>query len=125
MNKIVLDTNILVDALRGHVDSESYLEGLKEEDVYCSVITAAELWAGVRSHEMEELDLFLSAFRLIPVNEPVARQAGLYMQKYAKSHGLLLPDALIAATAQSIKARLMTHNRKHFPMSDVAVSAPY
>ncbi len=125
MNKIVLDTNILVDALRGHEDSESYLEGLKEGDVYCSVITAAELWAGVRPNEMDELDIFLSAFHLLPVNEPIARQAGLYMQHYAKSHGLLLPDALIAATAQSVQARLMTHNRKHFPMNDILVSTPY
>lgn len=122
---LLLDTNILIDALRGHEPCERYLEKLSGEGVFCSVITAAELWAGVRPQEVDELELFLSAFRLQPVDEPIARQAGLYMQQFSKSHGLLLPDALIAASARALKARLMTHNRKHFPMNDIIVASPY
>ena len=125
MSKLLLDTNILVDALRGNEACEEYLESLTHEDLYCSVITAAELWAGVRPNEVDDMDIFLSAFRLVPVGEGVARQAGTYMQSYSKSHGVLLPDALIAATAHSLKARLLTHNRKHFPMKDIDVHSPY
>jgi len=120
-----LDTNILVDALRGHTDCEAYLEHAAKEEILCSVITSAELWAGVRPSEEDDLDVFLGAFRWVPVDEPIARSAGRYMLMFAKSHGLLLPDALIAASAHSTRAELVTLNVKHFPMKDIRVIAPY
>jgi predicted nucleic acid-binding protein len=45
-------------------------------------------------------------------------------RQHARSHGTELPDALIAACADNVGARLVTHNRKRFPMlRDVVV--PY
>jgi predicted nucleic acid-binding protein len=123
--KRLFDTNILVDALRGLPVCEDYLSRLTEGDHFCSTITSAELWAGVRPADEDDLDIFLGAFQWIPVDEPIARQAGHYMQKYSKSHGLTLPDALIAATARSLEADMMTLNIKHFPMKDLKVVAPY
>ena len=35
---------------------------------------------------------------------------------YGKSHGTELTDALIAASAEAVGARLVTHNTRHFPM---------
>ena len=125
MVRKLLDTNILVDALRGHPDCEAYLEITAKEEILCSVITSAELWAGVRPSEEDDLDVFLGAFRWVTVDEPIARAAGRYMLMFAKSHGLLLPDALIAASAHSARAELVTLNVKHFPMKDIRVVAPY
>jgi predicted nucleic acid-binding protein len=123
--KKLLDTNILVDALRGHPDCETFLERTAKEELFCSVITSAELWAGVRPAEEDDLDVFLGAFRWVPVDESIARTAGRYMLMFAKSHGLLLPDALIAASAHQARAELVTLNVKHFPMKDIRVVAPY
>lgn len=123
--KLLLDTNILVDALRGYEPAEDYLRSLEKDEVHCSVITGAELWAGVRPDEIEELDLFLSAFRLVPIDESAARNAGRYMQRFGNSHGLRLPDALIAASAHGHRLQLITRNGKHFPMSDIRVVKPY
>lgn len=125
MIKRLLDTNILVDALRGLPDCEDYLSRLTEGDLYCSTITSAELWAGVRPADEDDLDIFLGAFHWVSVDEAIARRAGHYMQKYSKSHGLLLPDALIAATAQFLEADMVTLNIKHFPMKDLKVVSPY
>jgi predicted nucleic acid-binding protein len=122
---VVVDTNVLVDALRGLPNAQKYLAERTADNVFCSVITQAELWAGARVNEKEALERFLSAFRSIPVDEGVARQAGDYMQHFTKSHGLLLPDALIAAAARSLNARLATQNTKHFPMRDIEIIRPY
>jgi predicted nucleic acid-binding protein len=44
--------------------------------------------------------------------------------RYGKSHGVGLVDALIAATAKLHGYRLVTLNKKHFPMLD-NVLIPY
>ena len=38
------------------------------------------------------------------------------MRHFHKSHGIDIPDALIAATAEHHELRLATLNVKHFPM---------
>lgn len=123
--KTLLDTNVLIDALRGLPAAVSYLEGLGDVETVCSVITVAELWAGAEKGEQSQLEAFLGAFRSQPVDEEIARQAGEFMKTYGKSHGLTMPDALIAATACVISATLVTRNTRHFPMKDLEVQMPY
>jgi predicted nucleic acid-binding protein len=43
---------------------------------------------------------------------------------HGQSHGVLIPDVLIAATAQVHGARLVTRNARHFPMLDTLL-VPY
>ena len=77
----------------------------------------AELYAGVKGEEeLATLDNFISLFRIIPVSGALAREGGLYRRDYAKSHGVGIADALIAATAIAEKAELRTLNTKHYPM---------
>ena len=49
----------------------------------------------------------------------VGRQAGDYLARYAKSHGVEIADALIAAAAATSGLRLWTLNRRHYPMQDL------
>ena len=81
--------------------------------------------AGVREgEERSRLERFLRAFEIIPLDQGLAVQGGLYRRDYHKSHNVGLADALIAATATQRQALLVTLNRKHFPMlQDVLV--PY
>jgi predicted nucleic acid-binding protein len=52
------------------------------------------------------------------------RRGGLFRRDYGRIHSTGLADALIAATADQVRAHLVTLNRRHFPMlSDVHV--PY
>jgi predicted nucleic acid-binding protein len=44
---------------------------------------------------------------------------GHYLKSYAKSHGVELGDALIAACASSEDLQLWTRNKKHYPMRDI------
>lgn len=122
--RLLLDTDVLVEYLRGRQRAIEYLEGLSS-DPSISVISVAELFAGVKGDEEERvLKQFLLVFSILPVNEKIARLGGLYRREYRPSHGTGLADALIAATAEEDGASLVTFNRRHFPMvSEVMV--PY
>jgi predicted nucleic acid-binding protein len=121
---LLLDTDILIDYLRGQADAVSFL-GKSTQPLRVSCVTVAELYVGVREgKEREVLDRFLSLLEILEINKESAVQAGLWRQKYGKSHGTGLMDALIAATALHSGSTLTTLNAKHFPMLD-AVLVPY
>lgn len=114
--RLLIDTDVLIDYLRDRAEAVSYLESLTES-LLVSVITVAELYAGVREGaERMKLDEFIRAFEIVPVDREVAIRGGLYRRDYMKSHNVGLADALIAATAESRQAALVTLNSKHFPM---------
>jgi hypothetical protein len=121
--RLLLDTEVLVEYLRGREEAVGYLEGLAS-DLYVSVISIAKLFAGVRGDEEERsLWQLLLAFDAVPVSEKVARTGGLYRRDYGPSHGTGLADAIIAATAAETGAKLVSCNRRHFPMG--GITAPY
>src|SRR5919199_1289802 len=122
--RLLLDTDILVEYLRGRSKAIEYLEGLTS-DLYVSVISVAELFVGIKG-EVEERSLkqFLLAFAVLPVTEKVARLGGLYRRDFRSSHGTGLADALIGATAVENGVNLVTFNRRHFPMVS-RIEVPY
>ena len=121
--RLLLDTEVLVDYLRGRVEAAAYLES-RAEALLISAITVAELYAGVREgEESRRLAQFLGAFEIVPLDAEIARQGGLYRRDFGPGHGVGLAAALIAATATLHQARLVTLNARHFPMSEVEV--PY
>lgn len=123
-NKLLIDTDILIDYLRGREDAVHFLES-QQISMFISAITLGELYAGVREgQERRILDDFIEYFKVIPLSSKIAVKGGLFRRDFGKSHGVGLADAMIAATAQSENAALATLNQKHFPMiSDVLV--PY
>lgn len=120
---MLLDTTVLVDALRGRAEAVTYIEELADQPAV-SVISVGELYAGVRSEEEDELVRFLSIFRVLPVDAAIARQGGYWRRDCGPSHGTSLTDALVAATADVHQLKLATHNTKHFPMLDPVI-VPY
>ncbi len=108
--RLLLDTDVLIEYLRGRPKAIEYLEGLTS-DLSISVISVAELFTGVKGDEEERaLNQFLLAFSILPVTEKIARLGGLYRRKYRPSHGTGLADALIAATVEENSASLVTFN---------------
>ncbi|MBM5816790.1 MAG: type II toxin-antitoxin system VapC family toxin [Cyanobacteria bacterium K_Offshore_surface_m2_239] len=121
---LVVDTDVLIDYLRDHSQAVAFLEG-SEQPLAASVITVAELYAGVREGEERlRLDAFFAAFTVLPLDQQPAQRAGLWRRQYAPSHGTGLADALIAASAEAAGATLVTLNRRHFPML-AEVLVPY
>jgi len=113
---LLLDTDILVDFLRGEPKAVDYLKG-NSHRVNLSAISVAELYAGVRGQtERERLDSFVSVFPVLSVTEDVAAEGGLLKGKHSKAAGTGLADALIASTALLNGLQLETLNAKHCPM---------
>ncbi len=121
---LVVDTDVLIDYLRDQPQAVAFLEGA-EQPLATSVITVAELYAGVRDgEERQRLDVFVAAFDVLNLDRQSAHCAGLWRRQYGPSHGTGLADALIAACAEVAGATLVTLNRRHFPML-AEVLVPY
>ncbi len=113
---ILLDTDILVDFLRGHSKAMAFVKASSARVILSSIVVA-ELYAGVKGDaEQAVLEDFVSLFRIVPVDANIAKAGGLYKRDYGKSHGVGLADAILAATAKAENAELKTLNTKHYPM---------
>ena len=124
MTAYLLDTCVIIDYLR---DRHEAIQFMRRQEVRpaVSAITAAELFAGVRSSAEEHQIVALCGRLLIyHVDLDIACLGGSYCRRYRHSHGVQLADALIAATARIHEARLVTRNARHFPMLDDVV-VPY
>jgi predicted nucleic acid-binding protein len=121
--KLLIDTNVLGDFLRGFPMPVKYLKSHSEE-IIISAIAVAELYNGVKDSELGQLDDLISLLEVIPVTQEIAKTGGLFKQQYHKSHGVGLADAIIAATSVNIDATLKTLNTKHYPMLN-GLKAPY
>lgn len=122
--KYIIDTDVLVEYLRGSDRAAEFLETL-EGDLIISVISVAELFSGVKgSDEVDALDQFMLAFQIVSIDDQLAKEGGLIRQKYHPSHGVGLADALIAATSIDRGAELITFNLRHYPMVE-EIRHPY
>ena len=122
--RLLLDTDVLIDFLRGQPQAVQLMEDTDCE-FHVSAVSVAELYVGVRDgQEREVLDQLMGLLRTIEISTEIAQQAGLWRREYGKSHGTGIIDALIAACADASQIPLATLNVKHFPMLP-RVSAPY
>ncbi len=81
--------------------------------------------AGVREgREWAVLDELVATLEVVAVDRAIAEQGGLFRRDYGRSHGVGVVDAVIAATAITRGAALVTRNAKPFPMLDDLV-VPY
>jgi len=74
-----------------------------------------ELIVGCRDKtELQILTKFLNRFQILNLNEQISATAVELLNRYRLSHGLLIPDALIAATAIETGEHFITGNKKDF-----------
>lgn len=126
LEKFLIDTDVLIDYLRGVSQAIEYLRAVQEKHTcYISTITIAELFSGVREDkERQVLTDFYKEFHVAAVGGVLTEKAGLLRRDYGKSHGSGLADCIIAATAEELDCTLVTLNKKHFPMIK-KVKVPY
>jgi predicted nucleic acid-binding protein len=101
---LLLDTDVLVDHLRGAQQLRP-----RAGVIAYSVITRCELFAGHHADEPVIGQLLAPLIELV-VDRQVAERAG----RLRREVELRTPDALIAATAMHHGLGLVTRNRRHF-----------
>lgn len=121
--RIVLDTTVLIDVLRGYPASQRItLLRRSRCQLWVTPISIEELWRGVRRGEETHLVQLTEALRLAPIDRLSAQIAGEWRRKHAeKGVTLHQADCLIAAAAHRVGARLATGNPADFPMQGILV----
>jgi len=121
MARVMLDTDICVDIMRGRSPAvRSRLERTIPGEVAVSAIVAAELWTGVmKSREPkvaeDEVRDFLSYVEVLDWPVEASRvYGGIRARLEASGNQIGAMDLLVAAHAVHEKAGLVTRNRAEF-----------
>jgi predicted nucleic acid-binding protein len=123
MSRLLLDSTVLIDALRGRPAAQR-LAGLRRvgTEPWVCAISVEEIWRGLRPREEPIARRLFTGLRLAPLGVGEGIRAGTWRRDYAR-RGVTLhqADCLIAAAAVGIGAQLATANVDDFPMSELRV----
>jgi len=122
MIKRLLDSVILIDHLNGIEKATRFILELQPEQTAVSVITRAEILAGLEEYDKKVVVPLLDQYKLLIIDQPVADIAA----DLRRVHRWKLPDAFQAALALHHKIKLTTRNTKDFdPKNFDFVEIPY
>lgn len=120
---LLLDTAVLIDALRGRAAAQRIRSLRRSGDVpWVCAVNIEEVWRGTRSDEETVVRALFAGLRTAPLGRDEGRRAGRWRRDNAERGTTLhQADCLIAAAAVSVGARLATGNPGHFPMEELTV----
>ncbi len=112
----IVDTDILIDAALQINAAVNCLNDLEQKSALAiSVITQMELFVGCRNKtELRNTERFLQRFQVLKLSESVSDAAVGLLRQYRLSHGLAIPDALIAATAIALDQQFISKNQRDY-----------
>ena len=115
-NLVIVDTDVLIDASRGVTEAITCLELIEQQtSLAISVITQMELFIGCRDKaELHTVESFLTRFQITRLNEQMSDIAVDLLRRYRLSHGLLIADSLIAATAIHLDEPFVSKNQRDY-----------
>jgi predicted nucleic acid-binding protein len=113
---VIVDTDILIDVGRGDETAIAYLETLeRSKGLAVSAVTYMELIVGCKNkREQQAVKRFVRRFEVIGLTEAITEKAVELLLEYRLSHGLLIADALIAATAIERNKPLISKNQRDY-----------
>ena len=124
MARVLLDSSVLIDLLRGRrgaADRLRLLQSSGDVAVTCAVVIE-EVTRGLRPGEDDDAIALFEGLDLVPMGMPEGRLAGFWRRSFARrGRTLSQSDCLIAATAVGGTASIATGNPKDFPMKELHV----
>ena len=120
VSEYVFDTVVLIDALRGVAPARR--EILSQRRHWISRITWTEIMAAARPDDDAAAEDFLRHFSVIEISEEIGRRAALIR---SQQRSIMLPDAIIWASAQTSGRILVTRNTRDFPAKMPGIRVPY
>ena len=122
MAKYLLDTTALIDYLSGHQAVVDLIRGLVREGHSLGIccINIAELYSGLEEEKRRQADRLIDSLAYYEVTPEVAKLAGGYRFFFAhKGIALSTADTIVAATAVTQEAILITANKRDYPMPEI------
>lgn len=111
---ILCDSNVMIDWINHRQKAIDDLQLLNGR-IAISIITEYEIIAGAGDLMMQKrLEKFLKNYIVILLDDKISALGIHLYKKYKLSHGLDMPDSLIAATAIELDLPLFTYNTKDF-----------
>jgi len=124
-----VDTDILIDFYRNYQPAVDFLDYYysMDEMLAISSITQMELFIGCRNkRELIETVKFLKQYEVVHFSRSISEKTVKLIRKYNLSHGLLMADAIIAATVLVSEAQLFSKNASDFVfIKNLNVNRPY
>jgi len=117
MQTILVDTDIAIDFLRGSEYAGVIMTNLwNSNSAYLSILSAYELYAGMKEDELGDTQNFINACNIEPVTITIAHKAGeSYRLNRKKGVTLTSIDCLVYATAAVRGHKIATRNKDHHP----------
>ena len=118
--QVICDTDVMIDYLdvkkQRHAETRHIIEDkIGINNVILTAITKIELLAGaINKRDRVKISARLTRFNINLINPEITIRAFSLIEMYALSHGLALPDGLIAATAIETDLPLFTYNIKDY-----------
>lgn len=123
MGAVLLDTTVLIDALRGR-PAAARLRALRRagDTPFVCAVNVEEVVRGLRQGEETVVRRLLTGLRVAPLGRDEGWRAGRWRRELAATGTTLSQaDCLVAAAAVGIGARLATGNPQDFPMAELTV----
>ncbi len=117
--RAVIDTNVLIDYLRGVRQAADELALYERPAI--SLISWMEVMAGTTDQTEGAVRAFLQTFELLEIDSEVAERA----VALRKAGRIKLPDAIIWATAKRHECLLVSRNSRDFEPRDPGIRMPY
>lgn len=112
MSKFLPDTNVFAKIFGNDPKVKQFVESL---DAVIDATIYIECIQGSKSNrEKRVIEKYLTRFPLLPITSQSSLKALELIRSYSNSHGLFLPDALIAASALESDLTVLTYNINDF-----------
>ena len=112
---VLCDTNIFISAFNGRVEAIDQLNRIGLGEIALSAITVMELFQGMgNKNELAQMKKRIKFYDVIQMDSAISAKAIELVETYRLSHGLQIPDAIIAATSIVYQIELFTFNIKDF-----------
>ncbi len=112
---MVFDSDVLIWVFRRNLRAAKAVDRADLRSI--SIVSYMELLQGARDKgDAREIKRYFATmqFRMLPLTESIGHRAATYIEQYALSFAMRMPDALIAASAVENREPLLTGNQKHF-----------
>jgi predicted nucleic acid-binding protein len=126
-NLTIIDTDILIDTSRSKSEAIDYLQNLQaSSSLAISAVTQMELIVGCTNKaDLRKIENFLQQFSIIKIDQDISDRSVELLKFYRLSHGLLIADSLIAATAIVWDYPLATKNQRDYKFIQELNLLPY